>query len=76
MGQMRNSHRISVGNAKRRNLLGHLDEDGRIILKWILRKLGVRVWSGFVWLRIRFIGGFCEHGNETSGSVKGGEFLD
>jgi hypothetical protein len=20
--------------------------------------------------------GFCEHGNETSGSIKGGEFLD
>jgi hypothetical protein len=22
------------------------------------------------------VAGFCEHGNETSGSVKGGEFVD
>jgi hypothetical protein len=25
--------------------------DGKIILEWILRKLGGKVWSGFIWLR-------------------------
>jgi hypothetical protein len=26
--------------------------------------------TGFGWLRIGFGGGFCEHGNEPSGSIK------
>jgi hypothetical protein len=26
--------------------------DGGIILKWILRKLGGRVWTGFRWLKM------------------------
>jgi hypothetical protein len=34
------------------------------------------VGIGLVLLRIRTGGGFCEHGNEPSGSIKGGEFLD
>jgi hypothetical protein len=25
--------------------------DGRIILKWILKKQDVKVWTGFMWLR-------------------------
>jgi hypothetical protein len=29
------------------------------------------VWIGCIWLRI----GTSEHGNEPSGSIKGGEFL-
>jgi hypothetical protein len=32
--------------------LEELGVDGRIILKFILRKLDGRAWSGFVWLRI------------------------
>jgi hypothetical protein len=24
---------------------------GSIILKWILKKYGVRVWTGFIWIR-------------------------
>jgi hypothetical protein len=32
------------------------------------------VWNGCIWLRIGTSGG--EHGNEPSGSIKGGEFLD
>ena len=26
--------------------------DGKIILRWIFRKLNVRAWSGSIWLRI------------------------
>jgi hypothetical protein len=29
-----------------------LNEDGRAILKLLSKKCGVRVWSGFKWLRI------------------------
>jgi len=40
--------------------------DGKIILEWLLGVLG--------WDRIHL--GPCEHGNELSGCIKGGEFLD
>jgi hypothetical protein len=43
-----------------------------MILKWILKKQGLSVWTGCNWLRI----GTSEHGNEPWGSIKGGEFLD
>jgi hypothetical protein len=26
--------------------------DGRIILEWILKKWGEKVWTGFIWLRM------------------------
>jgi hypothetical protein len=35
---------------------GHLEElcvDGKIILEWISETCGVRVWTGFIGLRIR-----------------------
>jgi hypothetical protein len=50
--------------------------DRRIILEWILGKQGGEVWTGCIKLRIYTSGGSCEHGNETSGSIKCGEFLD
>jgi hypothetical protein len=37
--------------------LGHQGVDGRIILKWILKKYDVRAWTGFIWLRIGTDGG-------------------
>jgi hypothetical protein len=40
-----------------RDLLGDLGKDWRIILKWILGKYDVRIWTGFCWLRIGFSGG-------------------
>ena len=32
--------------------------------------------TGWSWLRIGTGGGACEYGNELSGSIKSGEFLD
>jgi hypothetical protein len=45
-------------------------------IKKTLKEWNVRVWTGFSWLRMRPGGNFYEHDNETSGSVRGGEFLD
>jgi hypothetical protein len=40
-----------------------------IILKRIIEKQNGRLWTGFMWLRIR-TSGFCEHGNEKSSSIR------
>jgi hypothetical protein len=32
--------------------------DGRVILKQILKKWDMRIWIGFVWLRMGTSGGF------------------
>jgi hypothetical protein len=46
-------------------------------LKWILKKEDEKVWTGFHWLRIRQVAGYCEHGNEPPGSSSVSEkFLD
>ena len=57
----------------------HLEDPGidrSIILRWIFSKWDVGTWTGTSWLRIRKGGGSCECGNELSGSIKCGEFLD
>ena len=49
--------------------------DGRIILKWIFREWEGIVGTGWSWLRI-WTGGGHLYGNELSGSIKCGQFLD
>jgi hypothetical protein len=64
------------GNLKER---GHLEDPGldvRIILRWIFRKCDVVAWTGSSWLRLWTVAVTCECGNEASGSIKCGEFLD
>jgi len=39
------------GNLRERNHLEDAGVDGRIILRWILRKWDVGVWTGSSWLR-------------------------
>jgi hypothetical protein len=56
--------------------LGDPGADGRLILRWIFRKWDVRVWTGSSWLKIGTGGRKYECGNEPSGSIKLGEFLD
>jgi len=50
--------------------------DGRIILRWIFRKGDGGAWTGLIWLRIGTSGGHCKCGNEPSGYIHCGEFLD
>jgi hypothetical protein len=58
------------GNLKKRNRLEHLQINERIILKWIARKQDGRVLTVFSCLKTGQVTGFCERGNEPSGSVK------
>jgi hypothetical protein len=45
------------GNLRERDHLENPDVDGRIIIRWIFRKLGVELWTGSIWLRIGTGGG-------------------
>jgi hypothetical protein len=65
-----------VGNLKERDHFGDPGIDGRIILRWILRKWDVGVKTGPSWLKIGKLAGTCECGNEPSGSIKFGEYLE
>jgi hypothetical protein len=47
----------------------------RIMLKWILKKRGVAVGTGPKLSQLSVVGS-CEHGDESSGCIKGREFLD
>src|SRR5215469_2549044 len=58
------------GNLRERGHWGDPDVDGRIILRWIFRKLDGVVGTGWRWLRIGRVAGTCEYGKELSSSIK------
>jgi len=62
--------------SEEKSCLEYPDIGGRMILKWILKKWDRGAWTVSIWLRIGTGRGCCECGNETSGSIKCGEFLD
>jgi hypothetical protein len=59
------------GNLWKRGHLEKMGVDGRMILEWISQKAAERAWT-----ESRVVAGSCEHGNEISGCIKCGEFLD
>jgi hypothetical protein len=69
-------HSRLVGKLRERGHWGDPDLDGRIILRWILRKLEGVVGTGWSWLRIGTVAGTCEYGKEPSGSINMREFSD
>jgi hypothetical protein len=40
-----------------KNPLGKARSKGRILSKWVLKRQGVAIWIGFIWLRIGISGG-------------------
>jgi hypothetical protein len=54
---MRGLYRVFVGNLRERDHWGNSGVDGTIILRWIVRKWAVGVWTGLSWLRIQKDGG-------------------
>jgi hypothetical protein len=45
-------YRVWLENLREGDRWGDQGVDGRIILRWISKKQGVGVWTGFSWLRI------------------------
>jgi len=56
-GKKRGLYRLWWGNQRERDHLGDTRLDGSTILKWILMKWDVGVWTGSSWLRIGTGGG-------------------
>jgi len=74
---MRNACKILGGkNLKERVHLEDISVEVKIILKWILEKCDVSVWTGLIWLEIETSGGLFQNENELSGSIKVREYLD
>jgi hypothetical protein len=61
---------------KERDNYENIDVGERIILKWILEKQNVLVWTGIMWIIRGTSGGSCEHCYEPSGSIKFWEILE
>jgi hypothetical protein len=53
----RNAYKTYSEVPKRRERLEIIVADGTIILKFILKKEGVKFWTRLIWLRIRISGG-------------------
>jgi hypothetical protein len=64
------------GNLRERDHWGDPGLDGRIILRYIFRKSDVGVRADCAGSGEGQVVGTCECGNEPSGSIKCGEFLD
>jgi len=64
------------GNLRERDHWKDPGVDEKITLRCIFRKWDVTSWIGSMWLRIGTMSGTCECGNEPSGSIKCGEFLE
>jgi hypothetical protein len=76
-GERRGVYTVLMGKPEGKRPLGDPGVCVRIILRWIFRNWYVGAWNGSSWLRTGTGGRhLCECGNEPSGSIKCGEFLD
>jgi hypothetical protein len=56
--------------------LGDPGADGTVILKLILRKDDIRIWTGFIWRWVEPVAGSSERINGTSCSIEVGKVLE
>jgi hypothetical protein len=73
MEERRGVYRVLVGKHEGMRPLGRPRLRLEDNIKWIFKKWDVDVWTGS---RYRQVAGTCECGNEPSGFIKCGEFLD
>jgi len=52
VGEKRGIYRVLVEIPERKGHLGDPGLDGGIVLRWLIRKWDVGVWTGSSWLRI------------------------
>jgi hypothetical protein len=76
MGEGRGAYRILVGRPEGRRPLVRPRRRWEDNIKMHLQEVRWGAWTGLIWLRIGQVAGSCECGNEPSGSIKLGEFLD
>jgi hypothetical protein len=72
MGERRGAYRALVGKPEGRRPLGRPRRRWEDNIKMDLERLGVVAQTGLIWLRI----GTGVYGDEPSGSIKCGEFLE
>jgi hypothetical protein len=65
-----------VGKPEVKKPLGRPRRKWEDNIKMDLQQVGCGVWTGLSGLMIEQLAGNCECGNELSGSIKCGEFLD
>jgi hypothetical protein len=64
------------GHLRDRDHLKDQGVDGRIILKWIIKKWNGEAWTGLLCFGIGQVAGTCEYGSDLSVHTECGEFLD
>jgi hypothetical protein len=62
MAEIKNAYRVLVEKPEETTWMTSVD--GRILLKFILKKQSGSLWIGVIWLRLGTCGGSCKHGNE------------
>ena len=72
MGEGRGVHRVLVGKPEGKRPLGRPRRRWEDNIKMDLRE----VEGGGDWMELAQMAGTCEYGDEPSGSIKCGEFLD
>jgi hypothetical protein len=73
--EMRNLYNILVGKSERSRRLGRPRLKLEGVINIDLKKGNVKVRTGFSWLKIGTMAGSYEYSNESSISMKGGNFL-
>jgi hypothetical protein len=63
MGEKRNTYRVLVGKTEGNNYLEDLRTDGRIMLKWILKKKLGTAGIGLNWIRLGKVVNFISSKN-------------